>query len=68
MSNVKTAQTKKGLIEYSFYGQGPVVLIIHGGHGSCRSDYKNNICIYRNFFVAALLKSPVILALGSNFP
>ncbi|MEJ2627666.1 MAG: alpha/beta hydrolase [bacterium] len=51
MNNIKTAQTRKGLIEYSYEGEGPTVLIIHGGHGNCRSNYKQKILLKKGFSV-----------------
>ena len=51
MSNIETCITEKGLIEYSFEGSGPTVLIVHGGHGSCRSDYQRQSLIENGFLV-----------------
>lgn len=39
MNNIQVCQTEKGAVEYSLKGKGPMVLVVHGGHNSCRSDY-----------------------------
>lgn len=32
---ISTAETDQGIIEYSLYGQGKAILIVHGGHVDC---------------------------------
>lgn len=51
MNGITVAETKKGRVEYIYYGKGPTVLIVHGGHGSCRMDYKQNQLIESGFSV-----------------
>lgn len=51
MNAVKTCETAKGLVEYSLEGNGPVVLIVHGGHDSCQSDYLKQSLIDNHFSV-----------------
>jgi len=51
MNEIQTAITNKGKIEYLLKGRGPAVLIVHGGHGSCRSDYRQDRLIDKGFSV-----------------
>jgi pimeloyl-ACP methyl ester carboxylesterase len=51
MSEVKVCETEKGIVEYTLAGEGPVVLIVHGGHGSCRYDFKQQMLIDNGFSV-----------------
>lgn len=51
MNDIKTCKTEKGKVEYSLTGRGPTVLIVHGGHSSCRGDYGNQVLIDNNFSV-----------------
>jgi len=51
MDEVNVCETEKGKIEYSLTGNGPVVLIVHGGHSSCRGYYQQDRLIENNFSV-----------------
>jgi len=51
MNEIKIAETNKGKIEYILNGKGPTVLIVHGGHGSCCIDYKQNQLLEKGFSV-----------------
>ncbi len=51
MKNIRIIETSKGKIEYLFIGNGPTVLIVHGGHGSCRADYKYDQLLKKGFSV-----------------
>lgn len=43
---VKVIQTKRGLVEYRIEGNGPVVLVLNGGHTNCNSPFE-----HENFFL-----------------
>lgn len=51
MKNIQVCQTEKGPVEYSLEGEGPAVLIVHGGHGNCLSDFKHQALIENGFSV-----------------
>lgn len=51
MDEIKTCETEKGRIEYLLTGNGPTVLIVHGGHDSCRGDYMKQSLMENNFSV-----------------
>lgn len=51
MNGIKSLLTGRGKIEYLLSGEGPAVPIIHGGHGSCRSDYRQERLIEQGFSV-----------------
>lgn len=51
MNGTAIARTKNGKVEYILRGKGPTVLIVHGGHGSCRSDFKQQTLIDHGFSV-----------------
>jgi len=51
MNGIEICETEKGRIEYFHAGTGPTVLIVHGGHDSCRGDYMKQALIDRNFSV-----------------
>lgn len=52
----KVVNTKQGMMEYTWQGQGPVVLVIHGGHANCDEQ----------FGVAALLAAGFSLLIPSR--
>ena len=35
----KIAELKKGKIEYTLRGEGPVILNLHGGHSNCQEKF-----------------------------
>lgn len=51
MEEINLCDTEKGRIEYLQSGHGPTVLIVHGGHDSCRGDYMNRQIMANNFSV-----------------
>jgi len=51
MTGIKTCETEKGKVEYLLAGRGPTVLIVHGGHDSCRGYYMQQKLIDNNFSV-----------------
>lgn len=51
MNDIEICETEKGRIEYSLTGYGPTVLIVHGGHDSCRGDYGQQALIDNKFSV-----------------
>lgn len=51
MKGIETCETENGRIEYYLGGKGPAVLIVHGGHSSCRGDYMQENLIDNNFSV-----------------
>ncbi len=51
MKEIKICGTEKGKVEYVLEGSGPVVLIFHGGHGSCFSECKQQVLINNGFSV-----------------
>ncbi len=51
MNGIETCDTEKGRIEYRQTGAGPTVLIVHGGHDSCRGDYGQRILIDNNYSI-----------------
>lgn len=51
MEEVRICDTEKGRIEYSLSGNGPTVMVVHGGHDSCRGDYLNFQMAENNFSV-----------------
>jgi pimeloyl-ACP methyl ester carboxylesterase len=51
MRNINVCDTDRGKIEYSREGIGPTVLIVHGGHDSCRGDFRQQQLIENGFSV-----------------
>ncbi len=51
MNKIKICETEKGTVEYFLKGNGTTVLIVHGGHDSCRGDYMNDNLLENNFSV-----------------
>lgn len=51
MQDIRIATTDRGQIEYALAGEGPTILIVHGGHGSCCSDYKQQQLLDAGFSV-----------------
>lgn len=51
MNEIKNCETEKGSIEYILAGCGPTVLIVHGGHDSCRGNYMQQKIIENKFSV-----------------
>lgn len=51
MKEIKICKTKRGKIEYSIEGSGPVVLVVHGGHSSCRGEFCQQHLIDSGFTV-----------------
>ncbi len=47
----KIMNTEKGTVEYVLQGEGPAVLIVHGGHGSCYSEYQQQMLVDGGFSV-----------------
>lgn len=48
---MRIADIAKGRVEYLFEGEGPAVLIVHGGHGSCRGEYGQQHLVRAGFSV-----------------
>lgn len=51
MSDNEICNTRLGKIEYCLEGEGTVVLFVHGGHGSCRSDFRQQHLLDNGFSV-----------------
>ena len=51
MRNIDICITDKGKIEYSLEGNGSTVLIVHGGHSSCRANFFHQQLVEKGFSV-----------------
>ncbi len=51
MDEIRICETEKGRVEYKIEGNGPTVLILHGGHGSCRSDFGQKALVKNGFSI-----------------
>ncbi|MEZ4727465.1 MAG: hypothetical protein R3E79_10055 [Caldilineaceae bacterium] len=47
----KIANTQQGMMEYTWQGQGPVVLVIHGGHANCNEQFGYGALLAAGFSV-----------------
>ncbi len=51
MDEIRFCDTKKGSVEYLLKGEGPTVLFVHGGHGSCLGEFGQQSLIDNGFSV-----------------
>ena len=55
---VKIIQTKRGLVEYRTEGNGPVILVLNGGHTNCMSPFEHEKFFLENGYSLVIPSRP----------
>lgn len=55
---VEIIQTKKGFVEYRTEGNGPVILVLNGGHTNCRSPFEHEKFFLENGYRLVIPSRP----------
>ena len=55
---IKLIQTKRGLVEYRTEGNGPVVLVLNGGHTNCTSPFEHEKFFLENGYSLVIPSRP----------